>query len=96
MLGISLGNAVAGVLGDRQKRFSVQGEVMQHITQLQPQGKPGKAHCSADFFNLLSKRDVGKGLLKYWVVEKVVLENSQETSSGEVEAASYLLSSEKK
>jgi class 3 adenylate cyclase len=95
-IGMSLGNAVAGVLGDRQKRFSVQGEAIAHIAQLEPQGKPGKAHCSADFFNLLSKRDVGKRLLKYWVVEKVVLENSQETSSGEVEATSYLLSSEKK
>jgi hypothetical protein len=42
--------------------------------------------------NLLSKRDVGKCLLKYWVVEKVVLENSQETRSGQVQAASYLLS----
>jgi class 3 adenylate cyclase len=98
-IGISLGNAVAGVLGDRQKRFSVQGEAMQHIAQLEPQGKPGKAHCSADFFNLLSKRDVGKRLLKSWVVEKVVLGNdlgnSQETSSGQVEAGSYLLSLEK-
>jgi class 3 adenylate cyclase len=94
-IGISLGNAVAGVLGDRQKRFSVQGEAMQHIAQLEPQGKPGKAHCSANFFNLLSKRDVGKRLLKYWVVEKVVLGNSQETSSGQVEAGSYLLSSKK-
>ena len=90
-IGISLGNAVAGVLGDRQKRFSVQGDAMQQIAQLEPQGKPGKVHCSADFFNLLSKRDVGKCLLKYWVVEKVVLENSQETSSGQVEAGSYLL-----
>jgi class 3 adenylate cyclase len=94
-IGVSLGNAVAGVLGDRQKRFSVQGEAMQHIAQLEPQGKPGKAHCSANFFNLLSKRDVGKRLLKYWVVEKVVLGNSQETSSGQVEAGSYLLSSKK-
>jgi class 3 adenylate cyclase len=91
-IGISLGNAVAGVLGDRQKRFSVQGEAMHHIAQLEPQGKPGKAHCSADFFNLLSKTDVGKRLLKHWLVEKVVLENSQETSSGQVEAGSYLLS----
>jgi class 3 adenylate cyclase len=95
-IGISLGNAVAGVLGDRQKRFSVQGEAIAHIAQLEPQGKPGKAHCSADFFNLLSKRDVGKCLLKYWVVENVFLENSQETSSGQVEAGSYLLSLRKK
>ena len=94
-IGISIGNAVAGVLGDRQKRFSVQGEAMQQIAQLEPQGKPGKAHCSANFFNLLSKRDVGKFLLKYWVVEKVVLENSQETIAGQVEAGSYLLSLEK-
>jgi class 3 adenylate cyclase len=94
-IGISIGNVVAGVLGDRQKRFSVQGEAMQHIAQLEPNGKPGKAHCSADFFNLLSKRDVGKRLLKSWVVEKVVLGNSQETSSGQVEAGSYLLSSKK-
>jgi class 3 adenylate cyclase len=91
-IGISLGNAVAGVLGDRQKRFSVQGEAMQQIAQLEPRGKPGKVHCSAGFFNLLSKRDVGKSLLKSWVVEKVVLGNSQETSSGQVEAGSYLLS----
>jgi class 3 adenylate cyclase len=91
-IGISLGNVVAGVLGDRQKRFAVQGEAMQQIAQLEPQGKPGKAHCSADFFNLLSKRDVGKRLLEYWVVEKVVLGNSQETSSGQVEVGSYLLS----
>jgi hypothetical protein len=89
---MSLGNAVAGVLGDRQKRFSVQGEAIQHIAQLEPQSKPGKAHCSTEFFNLLSKRDVGKRLLKYWVVEKVVLGDSQETSSWEVEAGSYLLS----
>jgi class 3 adenylate cyclase len=94
-IGISLGNAVAGVLGDRQKRFAVQGEAMHRIAQLEPQGKPGKVHCSADFFDLLSKKDVGKRLLKYWVVEKVVLENLQETSSGQVEAGSYLLSSEK-
>ena len=94
-IGISIGNVVAGVLGDRQKRFSVQGEAMQHIAQLEPQGKPGKVHCSVDFFDLLSKRDVGKRLLKDWVVEKVVLGNSQETSSGQVEAGSYLLSSEK-
>ena len=94
-IGISLGNAVAGVLGDRQKRFSVQGDAMQQIAQLEPQGQPGKAHCSADFFNLLSKRDVGKRLLKYWVVEKVVLGNSRETSSGQVEVGSYLLSLEK-
>jgi class 3 adenylate cyclase len=94
-IGMSLGNAVAGVLGDRQKRFSVQGEAMQHIAQLEPQSKPGKAHCSDDFFNLLSKRDVGKRLLKHWVVEKVVLESSQETSSGQVEAGSYLLSFKK-
>jgi hypothetical protein len=66
----------------------VQGEAMHQIAQLEPQGKPGKAHCSADFFNLLSKRDVGKRLLKFWVVEKVVLESSQETGS-------YLLSLEK-
>jgi hypothetical protein len=92
-IGISLGNAVAGVLGDRQKGFSVQGEAIQHIAQLEPQGKPGKAHCSADFFNVLSKRDVGKRLLKYWVVEKVVLGNSQEASCGQVEAGSHLLSS---
>jgi class 3 adenylate cyclase len=91
-IGVSLGNAVAGVLGDRQKRFSVQGEAMQQIARLEPQGKPGKAHCSANFFDLLSKRDVGKRLLKDWVVEKVVLENLQETSSGQVEAGSYLLS----
>jgi hypothetical protein len=65
---------------------------MRDIAQLEPQGQPGKAHCSADFFNLLFKRDVGKCLLKHWVVEKVVLENSQETSSGQVQAASYLLS----
>jgi class 3 adenylate cyclase len=95
-IGISLGNAVAGVLGDRQKRFSVQGEAMQHVAQLEPQGKPGKVHCSVDFFDLLSKRDVGKRLLKYWVVEKVVLENSEEASSGQVEAGSYLLSLRKK
>jgi len=38
-IGISIGNVVSGVLGDRQKRFSVQGEAMQHITQLEPQGK---------------------------------------------------------
>jgi class 3 adenylate cyclase len=94
-IGISLGNAVAGVLGDRQKRFSVQGEAMQQIAELEPQGQPGKAHCSADFFNLLCKRDVGKRLLKYWVVEKVVWENSQDTSSGQVEAGSYMLSLEK-
>ncbi len=94
-IGVSLGNAVAGVLGDRQKRFSVQGEAMQQIAQLEPQGKPGKANCSADFFNLLSKRDVGKRLLEYWVIEKVVLGNSQETSSGQVEVGSYLLSLEK-
>jgi class 3 adenylate cyclase len=94
-IGVSLGNAVAGVLGDRQKRFSVQGEAMQQIAQLEPQGKPGKVHCSAGFFNLLSKRDVGKSLLKSWVVEKVVLGNSQETSSGQVEAGSYLLSLKK-
>jgi hypothetical protein len=92
---MSLGNAVAGVLGDRQKRFSVQGEAMQQIAQLEPQGKPGKVHCSADFFNLLSKRDVGKRLLTHWLVENVVLGNSQETSSGQVEAGSYLLSLEK-
>jgi class 3 adenylate cyclase len=91
-IGISLGNVVAGVLGDRQKRFAVQGEAMQQIAQLEPQGKPGKAHCSADFFNLLSQRDVGKRLLKQWLVEKVVLENCQERSSGQVEAGSYLLS----
>ena len=81
-IGMSLGNAVAGVLGDRQKRFSVQGEAIAHIAQLEPQGKPGKAHCSADFFNLLSKRDVGKRLLKYWVVEKVVLETPKNHALG--------------
>jgi hypothetical protein len=85
---------VAGVLGDRQKRFSVQGEAMEHIAQLEPQGKPGKVHCSAVFLDLLSERDVGQRLLKYWVVEKVGLGNSQETSSGQVEAGSYLLSTE--
>jgi len=93
-IGISLGNVVAGMLGDRQKRFSVQGEAMEHIAQLEPQGKPGKVHCSAVFFNLLSKRDVGQRLLKHWVVEKVGLGNSPETSSGQMEAGSYLLSSE--
>ena len=31
-IGMSLGNVVADVLGDRQKRFSVQGEVIHHIT----------------------------------------------------------------
>jgi class 3 adenylate cyclase len=93
-IGISLGNVVAGMLGDRQKRFSVQGEAMEHIAQLEPQGKPGKVHCSAVFLDLLSERDVGQRLLKYWVVEKVGLGNSQETSSGQVEAGSYLLSTE--
>jgi hypothetical protein len=78
------------MLGDRQKRFSVQGEAMEHIAQLEPQGKPGKVHCSAVFLDLLSKRDVGKRLLKYWVVEKVGLGNSQETSSGQVVAGSCL------
>ena len=91
-IGISIGNVVAGVLGDRQKRFSVQGEAMQHIAQLEPQGKPGKVHCSVDFFDLLSKGEVGKRLLKYWVVGKVILGNCEETSSEQVEVGSYLLS----
>jgi hypothetical protein len=80
------------VLGDRQKRFSVQGEAMQHIAQLEPQGKPGKVHCSVDFFDLLSQRDVGKSLLKYWEIGKVMLGNSEETSSEQAEVGSYLLS----
>jgi class 3 adenylate cyclase len=92
-IGISIGNVVAGVLGDRQKRFSVQGEAMQHIAQLEPQGKPGKVHCSVDFFDLLSQRDVGKSLLKYWEIGKVMLGNSEETSSEQMEVGSYLLSS---
>jgi hypothetical protein len=65
---------------------------MQHIAQLEPRGKPGKVHCSVDFFDLLSKRDVGKSLLKHWVVENVILGNSEETSFDQVEVGSYLLS----
>jgi class 3 adenylate cyclase len=92
-IGIAIGSVIAGMLGKHQMRFSVLGEVMQHIARLETMGQPGRVHCSADFVNFVSSRLEGRRCLEQWHVERVNnAAISQDRSLGQVQLGSFMLS----
>jgi class 3 adenylate cyclase len=92
-MGIAIGSVIAGMLGKHQMRFSVLGEVMQHIARLEMMGQPGRVHCSADFVNFVSSRLEGRRCLEQWHVERVNnAAISQDRSLGKVQLGSFMLS----
>ena len=60
-IGIAVGSAVAGILGELQPRFSVQGPVMRAAAQLETTGEPGAVHCSRAFAELVPTAQEGPG-----------------------------------
>ncbi len=70
-IGVATGSVVAGVLGELRKRFSVQGEAMEHIAYLESRAQPGKVQCSADLMNVLSNCAAGQRLLAHWEARNV-------------------------
>ena len=67
-IGIATGNAIAGIVGDLQPRFSVQGEAMKLIAHLEPTGEKGAVHCSADFLESVRAWREGDKVLSSWSI----------------------------
>ena len=67
-IGIATGNAIAGIVGDLQPRFSVQGEAMKMIAHLEPTGEKGAVHCSADFLESVRAWREGDKVLSAWSI----------------------------
>mmetsp|Transcript_72374 Transcript_72374/g.106079 ORF Transcript_72374/g.106079 Transcript_72374/m.106079 type:complete len:139 (-) Transcript_72374:273-689(-) len=65
-IGIATGTAIAGMLGELQPRFSLQGQAMHLAAELETNGKTGAVHCSADFVNTVSKCEQGVKALATW------------------------------
>ena len=88
-IGVATGSVVAGVLGEPRKRFSVQGEAMEHIAYLESRAQPGKVQCSADLMNILSNCAAGQRLLAHWDARNVP--SGHDSGFQQVESGSYQL-----
>lgn len=90
-IGIATGDAIAGIVGDLQPRFSVQGEAMKLISQLEPAGEKGAVHCSAEFLDSVRAWREGDEALSSWSISEVAPVDSDKANGHLTRRPTYIL-----